>query len=142
MNPTMYAYVSDSNKFIDVFGLNVQTGANRTHVKYSGIKDGKPYHGYASAPIEDGLTGDDIVNRRYGGDFSDFDVAPEVDYIGEGVEGKRTARGLEQRGFEADGGLDGTSNKQNPVGPNNQNRQKYLDAADAHNKKKVKASCG
>ena len=48
---------------------------------------------------------------------------------------------LEQRGFEADGGLKGTANKQNPVGPNNQNRQKYLDAADKHQKSKVKASC-
>lgn len=141
MNPTMYAYVSDSNKFIDVFGLNVQTGANRTHVKYSGIKDGKPYHGYASAPTSDGLTDQQIIDRRYGSNFDDFDVDPTPDYIGEGVEGKRTARGLEQRGFEADGGLDGTANKQNPVGPNNQNRQKYLDAADSHQKAKVKAGC-
>lgn len=59
--------------------------------------------------------------------------------MGEGVKGKQTARGLEQRGFEADGGLGKTANKQNPVGPNNKNRQKYLDAADAHNKKKIKA---
>jgi len=32
------------------------------------------------------------------------DVAPEVDYTGEGVDGKQTVRGLEQIGFEADGG--------------------------------------
>ncbi|WP_205635377.1 hypothetical protein [Flavivirga aquatica] len=134
----MYAYVSDSNIQVDIFGLNVSTGAGRTHVKYSGIKNGKPYHGYASAPSDLGLEADEIIDRRYGGDFSDFDVTPEADFKGEGVKGKQTARGLEQRGFEKDGGLKGTSNKQNPVGPNNKNRQKYLDAADAHNKKKAK----
>ena len=84
---------------------------------------------------------DEIVNRRYNGNFSDFDVAPEVDYSGDGVKGKQTARGLEQRGFEKDGGLKGTSNKQNPVGSNNKNRQKYLDAADENLGKKIAKGC-
>ncbi|MCG8386953.1 MAG: RHS domain-containing protein [Cytophagales bacterium] len=140
-NPNLYAYTIDSNVWIDPFGLNVQTGKGRTSVKYSGIKDGKPYHGFASAPTDDGLSGQDIVARRYSSNFDEFDVAPEVDYVGKDEIGKQTARGLEQRGFEKDGGLKGTSNKQNPVGPNNANRQKYLDAADAHQKSKVKASC-
>ncbi|WP_298481358.1 RHS repeat-associated core domain-containing protein [uncultured Maribacter sp.] len=138
-NPNFYAYVPDSNSWIDPFGLNnVSTGAGRTHVKYSGIKEGKPYHGYASAPTSDNLTDQQIIDRRYGNNFDDFDVSPTPDYMGEGVEGKWTARGLEQRGFEADDGLKGTSNKQSPVGPNNANRQNYLDAADKHNKNKVK----
>ena len=138
-NPNMYAYVKDANNWIDIFGLNnVSTGEGRSHVKYSGIKEGKPYHGYASAPTSDGLTPDEIVSRRYGGNFDDFDIAPTVDYSGEGKTGKQTARGLEQRGFEADGGLKGTSNAQNPVGPNNANRQKYLDAADEHLGTKIK----
>ncbi|WP_158978782.1 RHS repeat-associated core domain-containing protein [Cellulophaga sp. L1A9] len=130
-----YSYVPDTNSWIDPFGLNdVATGSGRTHVKYSGIKDGKPYHGYASAPTKDNLSAQAIIKRRYGNNFDDFDVAPEPDYIGKGVDGKQTARGLEQRGFEADGSLKGTSNAQNPVGPNNKNRQNYLDKADAHNK--------
>ncbi|OMQ13494.1 RHS repeat-associated core domain-containing protein [[Flexibacter] sp. ATCC 35103] len=138
-NPNIYAYVKDTNNWIDIFGLNnISTGEGRSHVKYSGVKDGKPYHGYASAPTSDGLTPDQIVSRRYGGNFDDFDVAPSVDYSGEGKKGKQTARGLEQRGFEADGGLKGTSNAQNPVGPNNANRQKYLDAADEHLGTKIK----
>jgi hypothetical protein len=139
----LYGYVKNVNSWVDIFGLNVSTGAGRTHVKYSGVKGGKPYHGYASAPSDMRLTPDEIVSRRYSGNFGDFDgeIAPRVDYVGEGVKGKQTARGLEQRGFEADGGLKGTANKQNPVGPNNKNRQKYLDEADAHQKAKVKAGC-
>jgi hypothetical protein len=105
---------------------NVSPGAGRTHVKYSGIKDGKPYHGYASAPTDLGLKPEEIVSRRYGSNFDDFDIAPKVDYSGKDEIGKQTARGLEQRGFEADGGLKGTSNAQNPVGPNNKNRQKIF----------------
>jgi hypothetical protein len=124
--------------WIDTIGLNVKTGAGRTHVKYSGVKNGKPYHGYASAPTDLNLSADEIVSRRYNGDFSDFDVDPVPDYMGEGVKGKQIARGLEQKGFEDDGGLKGTSNKQNPVGENNPNKQKYADAADEHVESKNK----
>ena len=120
----------DCNYFVDILGFSVVDGAGRTHVKYSGIKNGKPYHGYASASSELNLSAEEIISRRYGGDFSKFDVTPTADYIGEGVEGKWTARGLEQREFEADGGLKGTSNLQNPVGINNKNRSNYLNAAD------------
>lgn len=131
----LYAYVHDVNSRIDPYGLNnISTGEGRAHVKYSGIKNGKPYHGYASAPLSDGLKPDEILARRYGNNFDDFDVAPQVDYYGEGIEGKRTARGLEQRGFEMDGGLPSTANRQSPVGSNNINRQNYLDAADLHMK--------
>lgn len=53
--------------------------------------------------------------------------------------GKATAQGLEQRTFEQMGGLEGTSNKQNPIGINNPRRQEYLAAADEHlNKTKSK----
>jgi len=59
-------------------------------------------------------------------------LAPELIYRGEGLEVKYTARGLEQRKFEEFGGLEGTSNKQNPVGPNNPRRDEYLKKADEH----------
>ena len=48
-NPTLYGYVGDCNLWFDILGFSVADGAGRTHVKYSGIKNGKPYHGYASA---------------------------------------------------------------------------------------------
>ena len=137
-NPTLYGYVGDCNLWFDILGFSVADGAGRTHVKYSGIKNGKPYHGYASASSELKLSAEEIISRRYGGDFSKFDVMPTADYIGEGVEGKWTARGLEQRGFEADGGLKGTSNLQNPVGIKNKNRSNYLNAADNYLESKDK----
>nr|WP_269748802.1 RHS repeat-associated core domain-containing protein [Lysinibacillus timonensis] len=137
-NPTLYGYVGDSNSWIDPFGLNVSTGANRTHVTYQGIKNGLPYTGYASAPSHLSLTPNEIIAYRYGNNFDEFGgVAPRSVYSGEGVAGKHTARGLEQRLYEADvkaAGGDKTkvANKQNPVGPNNANRQSYLDSADQH----------
>lgn len=116
-------------------GLDVSSGAGRTHVTYHGIKNGKPYTDYASAPSELGLSASEIVSRRYGGDFSQFGGrAPEVLYKGEDISGKHTARGLEQRFYEMDVnkfGKEGVANKQNPVGKNNKNRQSYLDAADS-----------
>lgn len=128
----MYGYVTDTNSLVDIFGFSVIDGIGRIHVKYSGIKNGKPYHDYASAPSSSNITAEEIISRRYGGDFSNFDVPPTPDYMGEGIEGKLIARGLGQRGFEADGGLKGTSNLQNPVGVNNKNRENYLNAADKY----------
>lgn len=60
---------------------------------------------------------------------------------------KKTARGKEQRTYEDLGGLEGTTNKQNPVGKNNPNRSTYLDGADKHpskrpTKKEVNANYG
>ena len=134
-NPTLYAFVTDPNLWKDMFGLDVSSGAGRTHVTYHGIKNGKPYTGYASAPSELGLSASEIVSRRYGGDFSQFGGrAPEVLYKGEDISGKHTARGLEQRFYEMDVnkfGKEGVANKQNPVGKNNKNRQSYLDTADS-----------
>ena len=96
-NPTLYAFVTDPNLWKDMFGLDVSSGAGRTHVTYHGIKNGKPYTGYASAPSELGLSDSEIVSRRYGGDFSQFGGrAPEVLYKGEDISRKHTARGLEQ----------------------------------------------
>ena len=142
-NPTMYGYVFDSNTEVDPLGLNnVKTGAGRTHVTYQGVKNGLPYTGYASAPSHLGLSPDEIIAYRYNGNFDDFGgVAPKHVYVGEGVKRKQTARGLEQRLYEADlkaAGGDKTkvANKQNPVGENNLNRKKYLAAADEHLKTK------
>ena len=136
-NPTLYGYVFDSNTEVDPLGLNnVKTGEGRTHVTYQGIKNGLPYTGYASAPSHLGLEPDEIIAYRYNGNFDDFGgVPPKHVYVGEGVKGKQTARGLEQRLYEADlkaAGGDKTkvANKQNPVGENNPNRKKYLAAAD------------
>jgi RHS repeat-associated protein len=63
----LYGYVEDVNIWIDPFGLNRKTGAHRDHVKYSGIRNGKPYSGYASVPSKMKLTPDEIVTRRYKG---------------------------------------------------------------------------
>ena len=76
-------------------------------------------------------TPEDVINYRYGGDFSRFGgTAPDALYSGYGQAGKDTARGLEQRTFEANEGLEGTANKQNPVGPGNARGAQYLEAAD------------
>ncbi|MEZ0611499.1 DUF6531 domain-containing protein [Fibrella sp. WM1] len=130
----LYAYASDSNQFIDPYGLS--TGAGYDHVTYRGIKNGKPYTGYASAPSTLNLTAEQIVSRRYSGNFDAFGgVAPTPVYHGKGINGKRTARGLEQHYFEEDVAKYGRSrvaNKQNPVGPNNVNRNNYLNAKNKH----------
>ncbi len=123
-------------EWVDPLGL-VGDPAKATHITYRGIKDGKPYIGYASKPGF-GHSADDVLKYRYGSNFDEFDVAPDPIYRGEGLEGKYTARGLEQRKFEELGGLEGTSNKQNPVGPNNPRRDEYLQKADEHNAKSTK----
>ena len=68
-NPTIYGYVFNTLGEIDLFGLDLKTGTGRTHVTYIGVKNGLPYVGYASAPSELNLTAQEIVNRRYGGNF-------------------------------------------------------------------------
>ncbi|MCA9701355.1 MAG: RHS domain-containing protein, partial [Myxococcales bacterium] len=133
----LYAYPRDPLLDTDPLGLNnVSTGAGRDHVTYRGIKNGKYYTGYASAPSSLGLTPNEIVSYRYGGDFSNFGGnPPRVVYDGTGVDGKRTARGLEQHFFEQDvktHGRTNVANAQNPVGPNNKNRTKYKKNAKKH----------
>ena len=146
-NPTLYGYVFNPMWEFDPFGLDVKTGVGRTHVTYKGFKNGLPYTGYASAPSELGLSGDEIVTRRYGGNFEVFGgQAPKVMYIGEGKEGKWIARGLEQRYYELDvqkagGDVSKVANRQNPVGTNNANRTNYLNAADAYLKENPKVHC-
>lgn len=136
-NPTLYGYVFNTNILLDLFGLNnIKTGEGRTHVTYQGIKHGLPYTGYASAPSHLGLKPDEIIAYRYNGNYDDFGgVPPQHIYYGEGIKGKQTARGLEQRLYEFDlfavgGDKTKIANKQNPVGVNNKNRDKYLIAAD------------
>ena len=139
----LYAYVHDVNAWVDHWGLNnIKTGAGRTHVTYRGTKNGLPYTGYASAPSNLGLTPDEIIAYRYGGNFDEFGgVAPKAVYSGDGVEGKQIARDLEQRLYEGDlkatgGDTKKVANRQNPVGVKNPNRDKYLAAADEHLKTK------
>ncbi|WP_255958185.1 RHS repeat-associated core domain-containing protein [Vibrio campbellii] len=107
------AYVQNPLEWVDPLGL-AGDPAKSTHITYMGVKDGKPYAGYASKPGFNS-SADDVLKYRYGSNFDNFYVAPEPIYRGEGLEGKYTARGLEQRKFEEFGGLEGTSNKQNPV---------------------------
>ena len=123
-------YVHNPLEWIDPLGL-IYDPAKATHITYQGVKNGKPYVGYASKPGL-GNTAQDVLEYRYGNNFDTFDVKPEPFYRGDGLEGKYTARGLEQRKFEELGGLKGTSNKQNPVGLNNPHRDEYLSAADNH----------
>ena len=141
-NPTLYGYVGDANWWIDPFGLNVSTGANRAHVTYRGTKGGLPYTGYASAPLDRNLTANEIIAYRYGDDFSLFGgVAPVAVYFGIGVTGKNTARGLEQHYYEKDveaakGDKTKVANQQNPVGENNKKKKRYKNAADMYLKEK------
>ena len=83
----------------------------------------------------------DVLNYRYANDFSRFETKPEVIYDSYGQPGKNTARGKEQRTYENLGGLEGTANKQNPVGENNANRKTYPDAADKHLSAKKRWKC-
>jgi hypothetical protein len=99
---------------------NRSTGEGRDHVTYEGIKNGKPYSGYASAPSRLKLTPEQIIGRRYGWNFSKFKGGkpPSAVYAGRGSAGKRIARGLEQY-------LKGRANKVNPVGDRNPNAADY-----------------
>lgn len=124
-----YAYGPDPLGWTDPLGL-AGDPAQSTHITYEGIKNGKPYIGYASKPGL-GQTAESVLAYRYP-NTSNFDVAPRPVFVGDGLEGKAVARGLEQRLFEQRGGLQGTSNLQNPVGENNPNRGRYLAAADKH----------
>ena len=127
----VFQYAPNPIGWIDPCGLKSANG--RTHITYEGVKDGKPYIGYASM---DGVnrTAEEVLKYRYP-NFDNFDVAPKPVYIGTDQKGKDIARGLEQRLFENRGGLDKTSNKQNPVGKNNGRRDIYLQEADDYMKK-------
>ena len=128
----LFSFGPQALTWIDPLGL-AGDPANATHITYEGIKKGKPYVGYASKPGL-GHSADDVLKYRYPNTYK-FDVAPTPIYVGDGQIGKNTARGLEQRVFEEKGGLQGTSNKRNPVGVGNPNRDDYLSAADEHRKK-------
>ncbi|QIJ06649.1 hypothetical protein GII14_04970 [Shewanella chilikensis] len=129
------AYVHNPLEWVDPLGL-AGDPAKATHITYLGWKDGKPYVGYASKPGF-GHSAQDVLNYRYSQNYEAFDIKPDPIYHGEGVKGKYTARGLEQRKFEELGGLDGTSNKQNPVGEKNPRRSDYLNKADEYNAMKL-----
>ena len=127
----VFQYAPNPIHWIDPWGLKSANG--RTHITYEGVKDGKPYIGYASM---DGVnrTAEEVLKYRYP-NFDNFDIEPKPVYIGTDQKGKDIARGLEQRLFENRGGLNGTSNKQNPVGQKNSRRDIYLQEADDYMKK-------
>jgi RHS repeat-associated protein len=135
----LFSYSQNPLVWIDPRGL-AGSPTTATHITYTGMKDGKPYVGYAS--MQGCHTPEDVLKYRYGNDFSVFDngKAPTAIYAGHGQEGKDTARGLEQKTFEDMGALDKdgkidktkTSNKQNPVGKNNKRRNEYTAAAGKH----------
>ena len=128
----LYAYAPNPVEWVDQLGL-ASSAANATHITYQGIdsKTGKPYIGYAS--MQGNKTGAEVLKYRYGGDYSRFaGGAPEVLYTGHGQPGKDTARGLEQRRFEQLGRLEGTANKQTPVGAGNARNKEYMSAADSY----------
>lgn len=120
---------------IDPLGLAANDGTDRTSITYIGQKlmpDGtvRPYVGYASMPGEH--TAREVLRYRYPDWTRDFSQPPRVIYQGEGVAGKQTARGLEQRYFEQYRSEGPVANRQNPVGATNSNRDSYLRAADEH----------
>ncbi|MCP4986708.1 MAG: hypothetical protein GY928_11825 [Colwellia sp.] len=116
---------------------NVSTGAGRDHIVYTGIKPDGPYVGYASAPSGLNLSPQDILSRRYNNNFDGFSSAPQpYDNKWSGEGGKNLARGLEQNLHENNVRNGNTSNRQNPVGPNNLKRNKYLDAVRNYLKRK------
>ncbi|ETS29880.1 hypothetical protein PTE_04309 [Photorhabdus khanii NC19] len=128
----LYQYAPNPLTWIDPLGWagNPKTA---THITYQGIdaETGKPYVGYASKQGQQAAQ--EVLKYRYGNDFGRFgDTPPDVLYDGYGQSGKDTARGLEQRRFEQLDGLEGTANKQNPVGQKNARRKEYLKAADNH----------
>jgi RHS repeat-associated protein len=144
----LHEYAPNPIRWIDPLGWTPNP-ATSTHITYVGIKDGKPYVGYASKAGL-GHSAQDVLASRYSNNQMQdiFDVEPRVIYRGEGQAGKDTARGLEQRMFEHYEGLnkngqraDGstwtkdnarTSNRQNPVGRGHARRSKYLKSADEH----------
>ncbi|MBA3987053.1 MAG: RHS domain-containing protein, partial [Flavobacteriales bacterium] len=123
----LFSYVHDPNSWIDALGL-----ASRTYITYRGRdrKTGKPYVGFASGPGH--LTGEQVLSRRYSGDFARFSRKPTIIYQG---SSRPIARGLEHRTFQRNGGLSGTANRQNPISPSNPNRTRYLRAADRHQRR-------
>lgn len=127
-----YIYPLDPVSYIDPLGL-AGNPATATHIAYQGmdICTGKPYSGYAS--MQGNQAAMDVLAYRYGGNYERFGgIQPEISYSGYGMDAKHTARGIEQRQFESNGGLSGTANKQNPVGINNPNRTSYLSKADQY----------
>ncbi|MNJ43597.1 putative deoxyribonuclease RhsC [compost metagenome] len=132
----LYQYAINPLGWLDPLGW-AGNPANATHITYEGIKNGKPYIGYASKPGL-GHSAQDVLAYRYS-NTAHFDVPPEPFFVGDGQAGKDIARGLEQRVFEDRGGLEGTSNKQNPVGKNNPNGARYLAAADEYKTSSGKA---
>jgi RHS repeat-associated protein len=123
-------YAPNPLGWVDPWGL-AASPITATHVTYQGMKEGKPYIGYAS--MQGCQDPEKVLKYRYGGNFSGFDggAAPTVIYAGYGQTGKDTARGLEQSKFEHFEQRGGTSNKQNPVGKKNKRKVNYADAAAA-----------
>jgi RHS repeat-associated protein len=125
-----FQYATNPVGWIDPMGL-AGNPATATHITYQGMKDGKPYVGYAS--MQGCQDPRDVLKYRYSGDFSGFEGGePRILYSGYGQGGKDTARGLEQSTFEKLGGLGKTSNKQNPVGQGNGRKNIYKAAAAKH----------
>ncbi|SEK57180.1 RHS repeat-associated core domain-containing protein [Pseudomonas agarici] len=133
----LYQYAVNPLGWLDPLGW-AGNPANATHITYEGIKNGKPYIGYASKPGL-GHAAQDVLEYIYSS-TAHFDYDPVPIFVGDGQSGKDTARGLEQRIFEDKNGLEGTSNKQNPVGKNNPNRDRYLAAADENRAGGAKSS--
>ncbi|MCF5026653.1 RHS repeat-associated core domain-containing protein [Pseudomonas lurida] len=125
----LYQYAPNPIGWIDPWGW-AGDPAKATHITYVGVKDGKPYVGYASKPGL-GHSAQDVLNYRYP-NKDIFDVAPRAVFKGNGQEGKDIARGLEQRIYEDKLKEGPVANKQRPVGPKNKRRDIYLAAADKH----------
>jgi RHS repeat-associated protein len=85
----LYQYGPNPVGWLDPWGW-AGNPANATHITYVGVKDGKPYVGYASKPGL-GHSAQAVLDYRYP-NKQIFDVAPEAVFKGDGQKGKDIAR--------------------------------------------------
>ena len=122
----LFAYTPNPVGWIDPLGL-AGNPAYATHVTYQGTDaaTGKPHVGCVSMPGK--RIDQAVIKYRYNGNYDLFGGnAPTPLYHGYGQDGKDTDRGLEQHYFKQNDGLQGTANRQNPVGQKNKRRQESM----------------
>jgi RHS repeat-associated protein len=129
-NPNFYAYVTDSNTWIDPFGLT-------QYIIYQAVDldTGKIYTGRTSGA--DNLLVEQIMNKRKSGHHRNLG---EMQSVFE-TENYKAVRGAEQHHIENMRKKGMATDQINGIGPRNEKGDKYMEAFNAENNKK-KISCG